>query len=239
MKTTVPLINERVVSRIARNLYHMTFMEEYVMHQRNKGKVTWWPALVAILATVVLAILPFKVHGQNQMPAIMFAIVLGPVFCYSAIKLCAQERMRNRQWGEICSIVNKFKHTLKCEESHDWDSLVANVQKRLGELALEHLSAEIDLQERKDNLAYWIKGNEDPAVVGKMTPTELVKRGLVVRKSKENLARGQQHVMETKELFELSFSTAKNILGDYVDNGHGFGVFLKREEEKVKAEVLA
>lgn len=109
MKTvTAQFIDERVVRHIARKYYGMTFCEEYAMHQRNQRENTSWPAMLAVVMTLVCAIGPFMLKGQDQVIASVFGIIFGVAFLYGAIMLCTQEYRLNRQWQDICENLRNF-----------------------------------------------------------------------------------------------------------------------------------
>ena len=234
---------------IAREHYGMTFCEEYAMHKKNQGKITWLPATVAVIMTLVCAIVPFMLKGQDQMIVSVFAIIFGLGFLYGAVMLCVQEHRDSRSWKKIKSRVERFKEMIEedrknsfalssvASEELKWDELVMLAQKVLGRLGKTIISLELMLEVFRScryQLTQAYKHHHK-----EMDYAQVTLARLKMETNQKELSDNVSKVMAHKDAFETLFNLAKYVLGNSLDNGHGFGAFMRRLEKSAKAEAIA
>ncbi|OHA15062.1 MAG: hypothetical protein A2825_03915 [Candidatus Taylorbacteria bacterium RIFCSPHIGHO2_01_FULL_43_120] len=240
MKTaTARFIDKRVVRHIARKHYGMTFCEEYAMHRRNQRENTSWPATLAVIMTLVCAlacaIIPFKMKGEYWMTTLACACICLSLFLYCAMMLCAQECKYNRWWKQIRHTVSQFKGMIKCPKDNcpPWDELLTRAQRFLTDNGGRIVSLEGSAERALDSL-------QTLATIAKKDVSRVSERENLLRiKEVENgmafMRNSVADLKELKENFKGSFYLAKQVLGDSLDNGHGFGAFMRRIEKNANA----
>ncbi len=230
MKTkTAPFINERVVRHLARNHYDLSFCDEQAMHDRNKGKITGTPFAISVLLPAALAYLVKYTTGDAQVVSTVFAAIFGPVSIYCIFVHWKQYRRLNRTWhymvGDICLFNALIKST--GHENIGWNDLVSRGKDALIQLGEEFLIHELEATQSIQKARGL--SNEAAIDIQKLNEQSTVLLALKLKSVCRQIEEKADRLARLKKGFEDLFDGAKRVLGSELDNGRGFGSFLRTE----------